>query len=245
LAAVQSLHQGCWLGFLDYHHLNLLPALQYPRWHQYSDDAYNASGLLDWEARAIRDYFPASGSLLVAAAGGGRESDALVRLGYGVDAFDCVDALVEYSRGFLQRQETSARVYLSRPGEIPDDLGRYAGLIVGWGGYMHIPGCGNRIAFLRALRQQVDIGAPLLISFFTRSGPSRRLEWTYRIARTLRRLLRSPDAVEYGDTLDGTFDHLFTKDEVTAEMASAGFELVLYAESPYGHAVGRAVRIPS
>jgi hypothetical protein len=58
-------------------------------------------------------------------------------------------------------------------------------------------------------------------------------------------MLRSPDPVEYGDTLDGTFDHLFTKDEISAEMCAAGFELVLYAESPYGHAVGRAVRNPS
>jgi hypothetical protein len=58
-------------------------------------------------------------------------------------------------------------------------------------------------------------------------------------------MLCSRDPVEYGDTLDGTFDHLFTRDEVTDEMFAAGFELVLYAESPYGHAVGRAIRIPS
>ena len=241
LAALQVIHQGWWLGMLDSRHLDFLAGLQYPRWRQYSDDAYNASGLKGWEAAAVADHFPKVGALLVGAAGGGREVVALTRLGYRVDSFDCVEALVTYSRGALQRMGTTARVHLARPGQVPDGLDHYAGTIVGWGGYMHIPGRAHRIAFLQALRRHVDAGAPLLVSFFTRPGPSRRLDWVWRIARAMRWVRRSRDLVEYGDTLDGTFDHLFTRDEVEQEMAAAGYELVAYAEAPYGHAVGRAV----
>ena len=88
--------------------------------------------------------------------------------------------------------------------------------------------------------KHVDAGAPLLVSFFTRGDDSRRLRLTYRIARILRRIRRSNDKVEIGDTLDGTFDHHFTRDEVEKELAAAGFELVVYSATPYGHAVARA-----
>lgn len=241
LSALQALHQGWWLGWLDNRDLDDLARRQYSRWPRYCDDAYTASGLQDWEAEAVRAHFPAGGALLVGAAGGGREVVALARSGYRIDAFDCVAPLVAYGREALRRLGVSARLELAAPGRVPDGLGRYAGVIVGWGGYMHIPGGNARIAFLRQLRQHVDTGAPLLVSFFTRPGPSRRLDWTHRIARTLRALRRSADAVEYGDTLDRIFDHRFTRGEVEQELSAAGFALVSYAETPYGHAVGHAV----
>ncbi len=241
VAALQALHQGGWLGWLDHRDLDDLARRQYARWPRYRDDTYNTSGLTRWEADVVRAHFPAEGALLVGAAGGGREALALARSGYRVDAFDCVEPLVAYARETLSRLGVPVRLELAPPGGVPEGLGRHVGAIVGWGGYMHIPGRGARIAFLRGLRRHVDAGAPLLVSFFTRAGPSRRLDWTLRIARTLRRLRRSPDVVEYGDTLDRTFDHLFTKDEIAQEMAAADFALVSYAETPYGHAVGRAL----
>lgn len=237
---LQTLHQGWWLGILGDRDFDALAGFQYSRWRQYCNDAYNASGLKAWEADAIRDHFPSGGALLVGAAGGGREIVALTRVGYRVDAFDCVDTLVEYCRDALPRLGATARIHAARPGEVPAGLGHYAGLIIGWGGYMHIPGRVRRIAFLQALRRHVDAGAPLFFSFFTRGESSRRLRVTYQIARTLRRIRRSNDEVEIGDSLDGTFDHHFTRDEVEQELAAAGFELVVYSATPYGHAVARA-----
>jgi hypothetical protein len=241
LAAMRVLHEGWWLGVLDASDLDALARIQYARWPQYRDDAYNASGLRAWEAQAVHDHFPGKGALLVGAAGGGREIVALARLGYRVDAFDCVEPLVEYCRCALSRAGAVARVVAAAPGKVPAGLDRYDGLIVGWGGYMHIPGRARRVAFLRALRRHVDAGAPLLLSFFTRADGARGLRWTYGIARALRRLRRCADAVEIGDTVDGTFDHHFTRDEIERELAAGGFELVAYSESPYGHAVARAV----
>ena len=241
VSALHALHQGLWLGLLDDHDLDRLAILQYGRWPAYSDDSYNASGLWAWETDAIRAHFGQGGGLLVAGAGGGREVVALARLGYAVDGFDCVEPLVEYGRAAVARLNLQARLFDAAPGRVPDGLGRYAGIVVGWGAYMHIPGAAQRVAFLRDLRRHVDAGAPLLVSFFTRNGRSRRLDWTWRIARALRRARRSADPVEYGDTLDGTFDHLFTRDEVERELDAAGFALVTYADKPYGHAVGKAV----
>lgn len=241
LAAMRVLHEGWWLGILADDDFDALAGIQYTRWPHYRDDDYNASGLKEWEARAIRDHFPGKGALLVGAAGGGREVVALARLGYRVDAFDCVEPLVEYCRCALARFGTVARVIGAPPGEVPAGLHHYDGLIVGWGGYMHIPGRARRVAFLQALRRHVDAGAPLLLSFFTRSESARGLLWTYRIARVLRRLRRSADTVEIGDTIDGTFDHHFTRKEVEGELTAGGFELVAHSESPYGHAVARAV----
>lgn len=226
---------------MDSGHCDCLSVAQYSRWGSYRDDAYTGSGLRTWELDALARHFPREGSLLVGAAGGGREVVALCRRGFRVDAFECVDALVDYCREALPRLGVSARVLPAAPNAVPAGLGAYDGLIVGWGGYMHIAGRSRRVAFLRSLRGHVDPGAPLLLSFFARTDPSRALRLTFRIASALRRLRRSTDAVEYGDTLDGTFDHRFVREEVASELAAGGFELVAYATEPYGHAVGRAV----
>ena len=67
------------------------------------------------------------------------------------------------------------------------------------------------------------------------------MRWIFKIASVLRRVRRSNEPVEIGDTLDGTFDHYFTEEEIKAELEAAGFEMIHYAADPFGHAVGRAV----
>ncbi|MDD4932949.1 MAG: hypothetical protein PHO89_05720 [Methylacidiphilaceae bacterium] len=236
------LQQGLWLGLLDGRHFDELGRLQYARWEKYSDDRYNLSGLQPWEEQALAAYFRSGSSLLVAAAGGGREPVALARMGYRVDGFDSTPELVENYRRLMARERLPGKVCSAESGAVPDDIDpRYDGLLIGWGGYMHIPGRRNRVRFLNALRRHVAPGAPLLLSFFCRSERSRRMDAIYAVARCLRRLRRSPHPVEYGDGLAGTFDHYFTESEIRAELAEGGFELLDYRETPYGHAVGRAV----
>ncbi|WP_077381273.1 class I SAM-dependent methyltransferase [Mesorhizobium prunaredense] len=231
-----------WLGLLDNQHLDEVGRVQYARWSKYGDEAYNLSGLLPWEERVIADYYPSSCSILVGAAGGGREPVALARMGYHVDAFDSTPVLAECCRQLMEREQLPGKVFVAGAGRVPDDVdGQYDGVVIGWGGYMHIPGRGNRVAFLTALRRRVAAGAPLLLSFFCRRERSRRHDWIHAFARQVRYLRRSRDPVEYGDTLASTFDHFFTEAEIRTELAEAGFELFDYRESPYGHAVGRAV----
>ena len=59
-----------------------------PRWSERRDK------LFEWEMRLLdRPEFPRSGSLLLGAAGTGRELTNLVRLGYTVDAFEPTPSL--------------------------------------------------------------------------------------------------------------------------------------------------------
>lgn len=240
--AFRSLAQGFWLGLMDNRHLDGIGARYYERKPVWRDDAHNASGLFSWEDAAVRNFFPAAGAILVGASGGGREVAALAKRGYRVEGFECGAPLLEYSQAWLKRVGVEARIVAAEPGRVPDGLGRCDGVVVGWTAYMHIPGRSNRVAFLKRLRALVSPGAPILLSFLTRRGPSRRLTWIHRGARLLRAVRFSRDPVEYGDTLEGTFDHEFTRDEVASELKEAGFELAFWEESPSGHAVGRAVQ---
>jgi hypothetical protein len=220
--------------------------MHYARWSQYRGEEHNSSGLHQWEEEVISTHFPERVSILVAAAGGGREPIALAKKGYRVDGFDSSRELTEVHRSFMNRESLSGNVWLAASGSVPKDIEDvYGGVIVGWAAYGHIPGRKNRVRFLRAVRSHAAIGAPLLLSFFPRGERSRRYNLTYGVARRLRTLRGSDDEVEYGDILhQGAFLHLFTEDEIQSELAEAGFELIEYSRVPFAHAVGLAAKLP-
>lgn len=242
MVAVDAIQQGIWLGLLDNKKLDELGILKYESWGKYFQESYNLSGLNPWEESVLVHHFQGKTSLLLASAGGGREAVALAKLGFLVDAFDSTPNLVEACRSLTARQKLPVNTFLASPGGIPEGLHTtYDGLIIGWGGYMHIPGRANRVSFLNSLREHAKTGSPLLLSFFCRSERTRRHDWIYRIAYTLRLLRKSHDLVEYGDTLDGTFDHQFTEQEILSELTEGGFGLSEYHETPYGYAIAHAV----
>jgi len=241
LAAVsRGLHGALCLGWFDREDLAAATALAYGRWSRYADPEYNVSGLNSWEVGALERHFAGCRRLLVAGAGGGRECVALARRGLEVVGFDCSPSLVRHASSLLKELGLGATVVLADPDGVPSGLPVFDGVVVGWGAYMHIPGRGSRIEFLRRLREHVKDGGPILLSFFTRPERSRPLLWTWRIARAVRRLRGSRFAVELGDSLRDTFDHHLTEGEVRGELAEAGFEMLRFAASPYGHAVGVA-----
>jgi len=237
--AISAVYQGVWLGLLNRRQLNQISELQYADWKQFQRLEWNISGLHFWEEKVFGEYFSECKNLLVGAAGGGREVYALMHRGVTVDAFECNSQLVDCCRELLLSKEFKGKVVQARPDEFPDGLGIYSGMILGWGAYIHIPTRLNRIQFLNQCRKHIDSGGNILLSFLIRDGETRSLRWTYEIARVIRKICRSQDKVELGDRLDGTFDHYFTKAEIKAELEEAGFEMVYYANAPYGHAVGR------
>lgn len=241
LKALQTIHQGFWLGLMDRKALHHLAKLQYAVWTKYQDHDYNLSGLLSWEEAALDRYFSECRSVLLGAAGGGREIIALSQRGIQVDAFECNNILVESCRRLLAAEGISAKVIVSLPDQVPEDFGTYDGLIIGWGGYIHIAGRETRVRFLKQLHHHVFTSGPILLSFFTRNPESRQLRWIFTIARIIRYLRRARERVEPGDNLSGTFDHHFTREEIQSELEDAGFHLVYYSETPYGHAVGRVI----
>lgn len=234
---ITALHQGFWLGWYGTSSLQKITGAQYSRNVCYQDSSYNGSGLRAWELAAVQRFFKKGGSVLIAAAGGGRELLALHELGFKPEGFDCVDELVETARVSLKKKRIHCRIVRADPGRVPDGFGQYDGIIVGWGGYMHIPGQAQRIEFLRQLRKHVAPRGPVLLSFFTRSATSKRFALIYRLAKIIRAIRLCSDRVEKGDTLDATYDHYFTREELCSELKQAGFELLFYSDKDYSHAV--------
>ena len=235
-----ALHQGLWLGLLDRRRLEQLSERQYRRWPRYSDPEYNRGGLWPWEQEAVDAHFDGCRSVLVAATGGGREQLALAQRGFETTGFDCLEALLPACRELLAAAGVQDAVLLAPPSEVPPDIGGFDAVLVGWGAYTHIPGRDRRVRFLAQLRQVLPAGGPLLLSFMTREKDSPSYRAIATTARLLQRLRLDRRRAEIGDTMHDTFDHHFTREEVEAELAAAGFDLVRHGVEPYGHAVGLA-----
>jgi hypothetical protein len=178
--------------------------------------------------------------VLLGAAGGGRETLALRRLGIAVDAFESDARLIETANEFLKRQGMDPDVRRAPWDHCPEAIGEYDGAILGWAAYSHIRGRAARVAFLREFRERLSDGAPILLSFFTTAKDTRYFRVTARIGNALGRVL-GRERVEIGDSLMPNYSHYFTEARVREEMLAGGFELTLFRHSPYGHSIGRAV----
>jgi hypothetical protein len=207
--------------------------------YDYQNVDYNRRGLWGWEQQAIARQFGSCRRLMVVGAGGGREVLALRRLGYEVDGFECDPGLAARANELLAAEGLVGTMRPCAPDECPHAEGPYDGIVIGWGTYLHIPGKGRRIDFLRGLRRLMSNDSPLLVSFLCRSRHQRRMRVIAGVANRIRWLLHR-EFVELGDILDPHFFHFFTREEIVAELEAAGFQLVEYSEAGYGHAVGRS-----
>ncbi|MGH7782073.1 MAG: class I SAM-dependent methyltransferase [Candidatus Binataceae bacterium] len=233
-----ALIQGLSLGLLSNEQLERLTEHRYLRQSAgYSDESYVDSGLFLWEREAIRRYFPPGGRILVAAAGAGREMIALAKCGFLVKGFDCCAPLVESGRNQLKQHGIDANLDYAPPSTVPESGGDYDAVLVGFSGYMYIPGRVRRIRFLRDLSAFLSPGAPVMVSFAEGSS-GRRRAWTARIGSAIRTLRRA-EPVEEGDWLKDGFQHHFDRQQVASELNEAGIDLVYYGGGTcYGHAVG-------
>jgi len=242
LSVLGSLHAGLWLGLLDAEDLDEITAEHYRHFTLYTSVDHNSSDLWPWELAALRRHFPTSGRVLVVSAGAGREVAALERRGYAVAAWDCNPVLVDAGNRFLEEQGLVSRIALCAPSAVPADVGTgYDGVVVGWGGYMHVPGRGRRVAFLEGIRAALKDHAPVLVSFYLRSPGSRADIWTARLANAVRAVRgRGAEPAEPGDRVRGAFERHFTGDEVRGELEAAGLRVAEVCAEPLAWAVGRA-----
>jgi 2-polyprenyl-3-methyl-5-hydroxy-6-metoxy-1,4-benzoquinol methylase len=234
--------QGVALGLLSNEQLDRMTAKRYAgSFQSYTETSYLNSGLFLWEREAIRHYFPPAGRVLVAAAGAGREMIALAKSGYQVDGFDCCRPLLECGQEELRKQEIHAQLDYAPPSSVPQRDREYDAILVGFSGYMYIPGRENRIAFLKDLCSFLHPGAPLLISFME-GFPGHRRTWTARIGTAIRKL-QGAGPVEEGDSFKRGFQHHFVHKQVQSEMNEAGLDLLHYSGGTcYGNAVGLVAR---
>ena len=229
----------------------------YNREPAYSDDAYQRSGLFDFERDAIDRYLPAPPArVLVHGAGGGRETLALAARGYAVDAFEPVPAMIARANALLAG--AAARVEQATVQEwsagVSESREAYDAIVTGWAMWMHILHHDERIAALRAFRRACPAG-PLLLSFLrvhpwtdatapspppppVHPAPHGRME---RVTRGIvrRRLLRLPPIERGTDWIAGSYIHRVSEAELREEAALTGWRIAYYERDAdvYGHAV--------
>jgi hypothetical protein len=245
---VNASFEGVWLGVMDRSALAYYDEAFFEvrkerlgdESHGYLEDAWNLQGLKSWEARMVEAHFPGSGRILVTGAGAGREVLALLERGFDAVGYEPNPKLVAAGNDLLCRQGHSARLNMQERDQFPSEASECDGIVVGWASYMLIPGRRRRVGFLRAGRERLAEGDPILLSLFAREGNARYSRVVAAVANGIRRLLvREP--VELGDALSPMYAHHFTRDEIESELREAGFSLVDFEARPYGaHAVARA-----
>lgn len=232
-----AVYHGLWLGLLSDQELRRITEDWYSRSSLYQDSAYDNSGLTPWELYAVERFFCSVRRVLIGACGGGREAIALAERGFEVDAFDCNPDLVECSQRMFG---PATRVFYAVPDQVPEGIGNYDAFIMGWGAYSHILPRSSRIRFLQAIKAHLRPGAPVLISFMIRTEKGEiKFRLTRAIANFLRKL-RFATGIELGDSISGTLDHHFNRVELESELRECGFNLSLYSEGFYAHAVATA-----
>lgn len=232
---------GFWLGVLDRKTLQLADGIFYDDDQMYQDEAYNRSGLWDWETKIISQYFASSKSILLAGAGGGREIYALSQKGYQVDGFECNALFVNYANRFLKQEGIDSQVVLAPRDTCPSFERLYNGGIIGWGAYTNIQGKQHRIKFLQQIRSHLEPGSPILLSFFPRQKDSNSFKLIAFIGNLIVKI-RQNKPIELGDSLlpHRIFVHYFIEPEIKYELEQANFKLVLYQDEEYGYAIGIA-----
>lgn len=235
-----ALHSGLWLGVLDAAQITAVVSQHYDEAELYRTAAHNLHGFWPYEKELVRDHFSGCRSVIVAAAGAGREMLALAQAGVLVDGFECNPRLVAACKEFLIQAGISGRILQAAPDEVPEGLGEYDAGIVGFGAFAHIVGRARRVSFLRDLKAHLRPGAPLLLSVGRRAELSQYHAWIYHLANAIRTLRRSVDAIELGDDLLDCFSHRFVKSELQAELQDAGLNMLAYVETNEIYAVAQA-----
>ncbi len=239
LSVLRAFHSGFWLGLLDRADLHRLDELEYrARKGRYLSDEHNLGGLREWEAAAVDAHFGNARRIVVLGAGAGREVLALARAGRRVDGFECNQEMVAVGQRLLVSRGIDASLSTMERDRCPALDGRYDAAVIGWGMYTHVQGRPVRERLLVDLARHLAPGSPVLVSFLFRHQGRRRLAITSATANALRRML-GRELVEGGDTLVSSFTHLFSEEEVRAELESAGYEVLRYSTAGYGHAVAR------
>lgn len=233
---IRACFSGFWLGVLNRERLHQLNVACFERTLCYSQNEYNRQGLFPWEKEAVDRYFKNCKTILVGAAGGGREMIGLHRRGFQPSGFECSARFVAQANALLQKENIPAQVQLAPPDEGPAPVQKYDGIFLGWQVYSLIAGRKNRVSFLRQLSSQIAAAGPLFLSFNFRNGKGLSFRLAKGIANAIRFVARK-SPVEEGDIINLYFEHHFTKTEIETELKEGGFQPVCFNTDDFAYAV--------
>ncbi|MEW8521623.1 MAG: hypothetical protein AB2552_01080 [Candidatus Thiodiazotropha endolucinida] len=230
------------MGIFNSDDLYKLDELYYQSEYIYRNREYNMDGLFGWEKQVVNKFFCDKKTILVGAAGGGREIIGLSDMEFQVDGFECNETLYTSAKKLLAELDIKCTLELSEPNMCPSmNNKQYDAIIVGWGGFMLIHTADARIEFLRSLKARLLKGAPILISFYHRKSESLDFKLTAKIANLIRRFRgKHNSSIVLGDSLSPNYVHYFSRLEIKNELEAGGYHLIYYSTDSYGHAVGIA-----
>lgn len=208
------------------------------------------SYLFPWEEQVIERYFPAPPArVLVGGGGSGRETFALLDLGYEVTMFDPSEGLltlmgkglkpglpVEVYRGAYEALPLLHEVDPQGGTRSLQEFERFDAAMLGWGSFSHVRTTGQRIHALRSFEQVTE--GPIVVSFLQMGSRDRRLPAP--LAR-LRDDLRARRGRTRGDAFSIYigFYHVFNEAEFRKLAGEAGLEVTHLSEEreSWPHAV--------
>ena len=230
---LDAISAGFWLGVMGEKSLEYSDELYYNRTKYYTEDKYNESGLFEWEKVMISKHFTKVRSILLIAAGGGREVIALSKMGFEIDSYECNPSLIEFGNDLLEKNKINSRIrYLSR-NSVPGEVRKYDAVIIGWGAYSLISGSKKRISFLSSLYPFLQEGSVLMVSFIY-LGKRTTKEKIIKNVSDFLRFFRGINRREIGDRLVPNFIHYFTEEEVRSELIRSEFRVIEYSATDYG-----------
>ena len=216
---------GVWLGLLSPADVDALDERYYDQQPVYRSAAWNERGLFDWERAVVDQHLGGCHRVVVLATGGGRETLALLQLGFDAYGYEPHPLLADHGAALLADHGHPGRVRRSGRGELPEDAPPCDAVVIGWGAYGLIAGRDRRIRLLDDIRRRLPADGRVLLSCLVRTTGDREARWTHAIATTLRRAGRRPPT-EPGDTLAPNKLHVFVREELLAEVAEAGLAVV-------------------
>jgi len=226
----EAVMSGFWLGIMGEKSIDYADELAYSRTEFYREEKYNQSGLYDWEKKAIQKHFTYVKTILLIAAGGGREVLALSKMGFEVDSFECNTALIESGNKLLQKNNLKNRISFLPRNSVPGEVKKYDGIIIGWGAYSLMPGKKRRLSFLTGLYPFLHEKTPLMISFIGTKTKSRKDKIIKNVSNFFR-IFSWKDKTELGDRLAPDFIHYFTEEEIKSELIQSGYKVIEHSQS--------------
>ena len=230
---LDAFHSGFWLGVLGKKALDYSDEIHYASSTTYVENEYNEKGLYDRENYIVDKHFGDVKTIMLIAAGGGREVLGLSRMGFRVDGYECNPVLVEYGNKLLQKNKSESRIAHLTRNTVPSEVRQYDAVIIGWGAYSHIKGGSARIQFLKKLSPLMHRGSRLMVSFIWVKERNRRDRMIQRVSGFFGLFCRG-ERSEQGDKLVPNYMHYFREDEIRSEFTKAGFRVVEYDEVRHG-----------
>jgi len=230
---LDTVFAGFWLGLMGENSLDYSDEMYYNQTNYYREDEYNQSGLFEWEKAMIEKHFSNRGTILLIAAGGGREVLALIKMGFEVDSYECNPALIEFGNRLLQKNNIESKIRYLQRNSVPGKMRKYDGIIIGWGAYSLIAGIKKRLTFLAKLHPFLKEDSRLMISFLRTEKRSRKEKIIKNISNFFR-IFRNIEKTELGDRLVPSFVHYFNEEEIKGELIQSGYRVIDYYSIDYG-----------